>query len=318
LSEVISSLSKRRLMAVLLTSTALSLIHLGQWLLLVLCAVPVLVCWGAIRRSWRAVVLVCGALLIPGLPLLYITASQPNHVMEQMGSLFLWEMQSYTVVGRSFQILNPKEYVWMLGAAAGMSLLAAVRTRQRFHLGFVIAVFVMARQTLNTGHARLLFAICLCCGGFVTLKSRIGQGIDTAQGNREVLSKSRELREVLSVTVPKGALIAADPETSQMISAVRRAAVMAPLLGNSNPADPGVIRRAGEAAELLAADTARERREEIIRSNGIQFILARTDRGRGKTNFDNVGELVAQQPWFRLYRVVGSRSKGFSSAPGEL
>ena len=147
------------------------------------------------------------------------------------------------------------------------------------HFGDVIGLVVVAgglawmmRPMLTTRLARQALALVVLCGSLAVFRENIQGYVLESRSQRQWLRDARSFQEVVAPVIVPHSLVAADPVWSL------RAAVGAsgPRDGggphHANPSDGGVIERFADAQELLAAETADDRRRAIIAKHGIDYI----------------------------------------------
>jgi hypothetical protein len=145
----------RRALRVLLASLGVAVLHIGFWLIVMMCLVPVLFIWAAWGwPGWRpagararAVILPA---VLPGLPFLLVTALQPNYVDAQQGLEHVWMLRTVNAGGWTITILDPTHYLWMLPTAAATVLLFAIRRQARARQLIVAAVFAASMVYMFT------------------------------------------------------------------------------------------------------------------------------------------------------------------------
>ena len=110
-----------------------------------------LVIWRVgLKDGWRRV-LGFGAALAVGLPLLLVSALQPNHVDAQQGNLHVWMVRTLNLVRCGvLTIIDPTHYSWMLPVLAGIALLLIVAERHRPRLAILGGVLVTAMVFMFT------------------------------------------------------------------------------------------------------------------------------------------------------------------------
>jgi hypothetical protein len=354
--NVLDKPTERGYLRVLLASLSLAVLHIGYWLIVAMCLMPVVAGWMLWHvdraRLVKAMALLAGAAL-PGIPFLLVSALQPNYVDAQQGLDHVWMLRSIDIGSLTITILDPTHYTWMLPTVAATSLLVLVgrptRSAQILVGGVLAASMVymftpflfdllcriipywlvrrarfvgeviayangagalawMARRTLRTRLPRMAFALTVFLGGLVIFRVSINDYFLDRQDQWRSLQNARELQEAVR-DVPPRALVAANEGWSLVLPSVHLAAVMAPRLFNSNPADGGVLKRHKDAEELFAPDTTARRRREIVVEDGIDFIVTgnETDTGRptaeAEIDFEGIGELVADRHGFRVFKV---------------
>jgi hypothetical protein len=133
----------------------------------------------------------------------------------------------------------------------------------------------------------------------------------SADRERGLVREMDELQDVLSAMGTKRALVAADPELSLLLPAVRELSVMSPPLGHSNPADGELLSRYRDVLVFLDPATQTDRRRELANRYGIQWVLLRSrDTATQQVDWAGYGELVADRRGFRLYRLPASEAGG--------
>lgn len=144
--DVLDRPTKSGYVKIALPSLALAAIHVGPWLLTLMCLIPSLIAWTIWRYwkrcSWFDGIISMAALMI-GFPFLLFTAIQPNFAMEQQGNLFFDQMVKTINIGSylAFHILRPTDFPWMLPVSAIGILLLAVRKRTRARDAVFASVF---------------------------------------------------------------------------------------------------------------------------------------------------------------------------------
>jgi hypothetical protein len=358
--EFLERRKKRVIIKIVISSLALSVIHVAYWLLSVLVIIPTLLGWlvwnyrqvGFVSAGTSAI----GGVLV-GLPFLIITAMQPNYIMVQMGDLFLWETRTlHMLESWTLHFTSRADYIWMLSTGTMLALLLVLKKNRskeivltsvfvsaflymynplfyeilmrlipywiinRMHrIGEVIAYSVtagglawMLRRTLRTKTTRMLFAITVVFASLSVLKSTISlyyKSIDTGL----ILEQARELRDRLRPILQDRVLVLADPEMSLFLPAVQISSVMAPCLGNANPADKYVMQRYDAAREFFNPDTSIERRREITSMYHVDFVLIAKKwntpqplcsyRNDQESYYRGTGDLIIEGDWFELLKV---------------
>lgn len=130
--------------------------------------------------------------------------------------------------------------------------------------------------------------------------------LDRVRADREALALGQEIVQVLA-TVPGRPLVAADPELSLLVPAMRPAAVMAPSLGNANPADGMLAERARARDKLLGAATSDAQRREVLARYGVDVVLLRREAAPADRRW--AGELIAESPHLLAYRPPADLSR---------
>jgi hypothetical protein len=350
--EAVERPSRSAFLKVLAGSLTLAVFHVGFWVIVAMCVVPVATVWIVWRaqRPWRQLAL-AAATLLPGLPFLLITASQSNHVDAQQGARFQWMLRD---IGQ-WIIVDPLRLAWMFPAAAMAVLLCVIRpTARARHLvlagitmmaiiymftpglfgllttvmpywlvrrceyvaGVVAVVTVigglswMVRQNVRTRLGRSVFVLTVLLTVLVVDLEKMKQRWRYRTQSVPALQDALNLQEAVRTELPGRPLVATTPELSLMLPAVHPASVMAPELGHANPADGELLRRHGEARELLDTRTSTDRRRQIIAANAIAYILVRHDPdARLQEDFSDVGDLVASRDGFMLFRVGEGRAR---------
>ena len=157
LAQIIDQLERpthRGYVKILLSSLSLGLIHVGHWLIAAICLLPPAFLWAVWQHRgkgfWRVTLLIVAALL-PGIPLLLITALQPNYVDAQQGQLHLWMLRTIDLGhGWKFSIIDPTHFTWMLPTVAVTALLLALRRQCRVTQLFLAAVFLTSMVYMFT------------------------------------------------------------------------------------------------------------------------------------------------------------------------
>jgi len=183
--------------------------------------------------------------------------------------------------------------------------------RRAFYVCYAVGFVTIAggiawlmRPTLRTRTARLAFAGLVVCAGVTIFNVRAREYWTGSGLQHKQLRQLQELQTVMRPVVGARPLIAAEPEISLMLPAVHLCAVMAPSLGNANPADEGVVRRSKLVEEFLARDTTPERRRAIAAQYEIEYVVMRTDsRNENREGFRKISDLVAQGNGFELFKL---------------
>jgi hypothetical protein len=366
LAHVVEFLDERKKTVVIkiaVASLSLSVIHVGYWLIVTIVLIPTLLAWNVWNyRQPESVSLVSWAIggILVGIPFLLITAMQPNHVMEQMGNLFLWETSTFAITkSLTLHFMRPNDHAWMLLTAMMLVLLLILQKRKSSgsivlagvffsaclymfnpliyeilmnlipywiinrmrYVGEIVALVAipggfawMLRRTLQTKATRIVFALMVFCGGLALFKPIISRNYRWSEDGRIVLERAAEMRQTLRPIVRNRSLILADPEMSLFIPAVQISSVMAPCLGNANPADEYVVERYRDAREYLDPETSMQRRREIVSTYNIDFVLLTKwnkpepsfgcfYRNGQVTHLRGIGDLVAERDWFQLFKV---------------
>jgi hypothetical protein len=99
-------------------------------------------------------------------------------------------------------------------------------------------------------------------------------------------------------------MILADSLVGLIIPAVRTSTVMSIPLAHANPADGGLIERAGVVEEFFAAETSRQRRRAIISEYAIQYaVLERTANPVRRAALDDEADMITESGNYQLYRM---------------
>jgi len=361
-AEALREPLRRDYVGVFLASVALATVHVGEWVVFLLCVLPPLLFIGylftTLRGSSWAGALVTTSLLVPGIPFVLLTAIQPNHGMEQMAELFTWVTHRYSFWGYTLRTVPLSTLRWILPVALMLAWSAYAKPRNLSLLvsaGAVLTAIVwmfnplafellarifpywmigradnvikivgcatvpatlawFGRRTIARRGTRLVIPIIICGAALAASLPTIQAERNRAKMEQSAIIQAGELREVLQPLVRPRELVAAEGHTSLAISAVVPVAVMAPDLGNANPADPGVKQRWLDCVELLASSTTAARRLQIIEHYRISYLVTRTDTStppyatRTDTStpppdLDAIADLVASGRWFRVYKV---------------
>lgn len=119
----------RQYVRVVFASVSLTILHIGTWLLSALCIGPVVMVWALrrwrLREAWRPLLL-GGAVMLTGIPLLLVSALQPNYVAEQQDQLHLRFIRTFHLGDWSITTIDPTHYAWMLPLMSALLLLAMV------------------------------------------------------------------------------------------------------------------------------------------------------------------------------------------------
>jgi hypothetical protein len=121
---------RSRYARVALCSLALASIHVGTWVIDCLALAPTVAIWTiwrhGLRDGWRRI-LAIGSAFAFGLPLLLVSALQPNYVDAQQGDQHLWMIRTIHLGSLwSFTIMDPTHYSWVLPIIAATLLLMVV------------------------------------------------------------------------------------------------------------------------------------------------------------------------------------------------
>jgi len=148
LTHIIDLLEKpnaKNFAKVVIGSLGIAVIHIGYWLVVAMCLVPFIGVWilwkFAGRRVFAGVLL--GVALLPGLPLLAITASHPNNIPIQEGDTHSWMLRTLNLGGWTLTILDPIQYIWILPTLGATALLLAVRKQSRTKQIIIAGVFLV-------------------------------------------------------------------------------------------------------------------------------------------------------------------------------
>jgi hypothetical protein len=186
----------------------------------------------------------------------------------------------FVVLGGAFMValqlmLNP-----MVFAIASEHVPFWILSRLKVFALLIIYVIVPAllasvmRRAL-AGHARrVMLALALLVASLAVQPDVVATRRWRSTDDRLALKMGAEVRHLLANAGTRP-LLCADKELSLLIPAVRRSAVMAPSFGNANPADPGVQQRAAACVELLSDFASDQRRAEIVRTYGIDYVIVR-------------------------------------------
>jgi hypothetical protein len=135
---------------ILLGNLALAVIHVGFWLIVAMCVLPSILgiaIWRNLRGGlWLTGVLTI-AMLLPGIPFLAITVVQPSYATDLYGAQTDWMLWSIKI-GESLTLymLNPKNFFWMMPAAAMLTLLLTLRSSLRSRMIICGSIFFTAVQ----------------------------------------------------------------------------------------------------------------------------------------------------------------------------
>jgi hypothetical protein len=118
---------RSRYVRVALCSLALAAVHVGTWFVDCLALAPTVAVWAIWRYGFHDAwprVLAIGAALAVGVPLLLVSALQPNYVDAQQGDQHLWMIRTIHLGSFwSFTVIDPTHYSWMLPVLAAILLL---------------------------------------------------------------------------------------------------------------------------------------------------------------------------------------------------
>jgi hypothetical protein len=164
----------------------------------------------------------------------------------------------------------------------------------------------LLRQYIQSTISRIIYSSLLLLIGLALFQPGLSQLRNDQVIDREILEKGNTLRENLAplTTENSAPLICADAETSLLISSVVPFTVMAPSLGNANPADWGVLDRFDKCSEILNASDSTESKLAIIRAFNIDYILVRTDQENQAGSLADIGNLVSEGEWYLLYEIA--------------
>jgi hypothetical protein len=349
-------------MRLAITSLALAATHVGFWVIVMLCTLPVLLGFGIQYwrngLTWKPLIYAGSAMLI-GFPFLIITAIQPNYILEQMGNTFLWEIKTVSITDRwNLNMVPPMRFPWIFAVLVATLMLMYFKRlrRARFavvawvfivafllmynplfyeilmrfipywiitrmmHIGEITGFLVMAymvawvqRRTMPTRSGRFTFAVVFLAAGLAVSYNFVFKYFKSAERRENTLTQAVELREALRPYLSGRALIVADVETSMLLPAIFPAAVMAPCMGNANPADRDVVKRFNDARVFLDSTTTTSSRREIADSYGIEYVLVQTAwltpkplcEYRHDSDFDprELADLIVEGEWFRFYKI---------------
>ena len=350
--DVLERPTLRQYARAILGSVSLTILHIGTWFLAALCIGPVVVVWALWRRrvqaAWRPMILAAAAILT-GIPLLLVSALQPNYVAEQQDLLHVRFIRTFHLGDWSITIIDPTHYAWLLPLLAALLLLALVSTTLRSRVavlggimiasmafmftpgiydavvrlvpywllvrmrnfGEVIGLAIIAgglawmvRPRLRTRQARQAMSLVVLCATLAVFRQNIQGYVLESSSQRQWLRDARSFQEVVAPVIVPHSLVAADPVWSLVLPSVHLARVMAADLHHANPSDGGLLERYADAQELLAADTANDRRRAIVAKHGIDYIITRdADHESPAPRFDSLGDVVAERNGFVVYRI---------------
>ena len=132
--DVLERPTPRQYARAVLASVSLAVLHIGTWFLAALCIGPVIAIWAIRQRPlpqiWRPLTLAAAPLLI-GIPLLLVSALQPNYVVEHQDALHVRFLRTMHLGNWSITTIDPTQYAWMLPVLSSLLLLATVSSRLR-------------------------------------------------------------------------------------------------------------------------------------------------------------------------------------------
>jgi len=147
LLEVLQRQTALRYLKIATASLAMAVIHVGIFLMTIICLFPSLGIWHLLRDrfqiSGRAVFVAAAALVLPGLPFLLMTAIQPTPNWNQLESWGTFSL--YTLpVGEFFNLymLKPFSYSWMMPTGVVLTALLIVHKTNPKGIAFVGTVLL--------------------------------------------------------------------------------------------------------------------------------------------------------------------------------
>lgn len=146
--------SALRYAKVLACSVGLAIVHVGTWFLAVLCIAPMAAAWLIWQRGLKQAVRtlpMAAAVLATGVPLLLVSALQPNYVAEQQDELHVRMIRTIELTRDwSITIIDPTHYAWMLPMIAALVLLAVVGRHFRQRVLMLAAIMCVAMVCMFT------------------------------------------------------------------------------------------------------------------------------------------------------------------------
>jgi hypothetical protein len=162
----------------------------------------------------------------------------------------------------------------------------------------------MVRPRLRTRQARQAMSLVVLCATLAVFRQNIQGYVLESSSQRQWLRDARSFQEVVAPVIGPHSLVAAEPVWSLVLPSVHLARVMAADLHPANPSDGGLLERYADAQELLAADTANDRRRAIVAKHGIDYIITGdADHESPAPRFDSLGDVVAERNGFVVYRI---------------
>jgi hypothetical protein len=143
--DVLERPTLRQYARVLLGSMSLAVLHVGTWFLATLCIGPVVAIWALWRRplqqAWRPLAL-AAATLVTGIPLLLVSALQPNYVVAHQDALHVRFIRTIHLGDWSITIIDPMQYAWMLPVLSSLLLLAIVSAGLRRRIVLLAGIII--------------------------------------------------------------------------------------------------------------------------------------------------------------------------------
>jgi hypothetical protein len=143
--DVLERPTLRQYIRAILGSVSLAILHVGTWFLAALSIGPVVVVWALRRRrlqeAWRPLMLAAAALLT-GVPLLLVSALQPNYVVEHQDKLHVRFIRTIHLGDWSITTIDPTHYAWMLPVLSSLLLLAIAGPRLRRRVVLLGAIMI--------------------------------------------------------------------------------------------------------------------------------------------------------------------------------
>lgn len=151
--DVLERPTWRQYVRVVVGSVSLTILHIGTWFLAALCIGPVVVFWALrgrrLQEAWRPLALAAAALLV-GIPLLLVSALQPNYVVAQQDALHVRFIRTFRLGEWSITIIDPTHYAWMLPVLSALLLLAIVSARLRGRIAMLAGIMIGSMMFMFT------------------------------------------------------------------------------------------------------------------------------------------------------------------------
>jgi len=242
----------------------------GNYDWMFLAAPALLVLWSLQRRIRRAELVL--AMILGSAYLFMFVPPVPQLVMHAVP---VWVLQRAGHVGTALGVVG------VFGVIAG-SMRSALRTRR----------------------ARLAFVLLVITFTSVVARERVKDYAAVGARRNQDLRRVNELQTLLRPVTTARPMILADSLVGLIIPAVRTSTVMSIPLAHANPADGGLIERAGVVEEFFAAETSRQRRRAIISEYAIQYaVLERTVNPVRRAAFDDEADMITESGNYQLYRM---------------
>jgi hypothetical protein len=151
--DVLERPTLRNYARAVLGSISLAVLHVGTWFLAALCIGPVVAIWALwrwpLRQAWRPLAL-AAAVLITGIPLLLVSALQPNYVVEHQDALHVRFIRTIHLGNWSITTIDPTHYAWMLPVLASLLLLAIISATLRKRIVLLAGIMIAGMAFMFT------------------------------------------------------------------------------------------------------------------------------------------------------------------------